>query len=239
MAGRGGRDVRVLGCKAQRLRFWGRAKKICRPCRLTLRRGHPPGIRHELFHFKAEFIQTGRHPPGKAARKVVLARSLNGPAEAETTYRPLVNDYPALEKEAANYYAGYLDGTVRVELPDRSLQQAYDWARVSVLHGLVNNPLLGTGLIAGYRTSGGSQRPGFAWFFGRDALWTALALDAAGDFATTRTALDFLSKYQRADGKVPHEISQGAPFVPWFNNFPYAYASADATPLYIITMNDY
>ena len=113
-------------------------------------------------------------------------------------------------KESADYYRAYLDSTVNVELPDRRLQQSYDWARVSVLQGLVSNPYLGTGLIAGYRTSGGSQRPGFAWFFGRDALWTALALNAEGDFGTTRTALDFLSKYQRADGKVPHEISRGA-----------------------------
>ena len=94
-------------------------------------------------------------------------------------------------------------------------------------------------MIAGYRTSGGSQRPGFAWFFGRDALWTSLALDAEGDFGSTRVALDFLSKYQRSDGKVPHEISQGANFVPWFTDYPYPYASADATPLYIIAMNDY
>ncbi len=110
---------------------------------------------------------------------------------------------------------------------------------MSVLQGLATNPYLGTGLIAGYRTSGGTQRPGFAWFFGRDALWTSLALDAEGDFGNTRAALEFLSKYQRADGKVPHEISQGASFVPWFTDYPYAYASADATPLYIITMNDY
>jgi hypothetical protein len=51
--------------------------------------------------------------------------------------------------------------------------------------------------------------------------------------------LDFISKYQRADGKVPHEIAQGASFVPWFKDFPYPYASADATPLFIIAMNDY
>ena len=146
---------------------------------------------------------------------------------------------PALEKESAGYYRTYLDGTVSVTCPIRQLQQAYDWSRVSVLQGLVTNPFLGTGFIAGYRTSGGSQRPGFAWFFGRDALWTALALDAEGDFANTRTALDFLSKYQRADGKIPHEIAQGANFVPWFTDYPYPYASADATPLYIITMNDY
>src|SRR4029079_2252066 len=75
--------------------------------------------------------------------------------------------------------------------------------------------------------------------FGRDSLWTSLALDASSDFATTRAALDFVAKYQRADGKIPHEISQAANLVPWFENFPYGYASADATPLFIIATNDY
>src|SRR5216684_2324171 len=73
----------------------------------------------------------------------------------------------------------------------------------------------------------------------RDLLWTSLALDAAGDFANTKTAIEFVSKYQREDGKMPHEIAQGASFVPWFKDFPYGYASADSTPLYIIAMNDY
>jgi glycogen debranching enzyme len=176
---------------------------------------------------------------GKETKIVVVAASMNGLAEAEAAYHHLAADYRALEQESGDYYRAYLDNTVSVELPDRRLQQAYDWARISVLQGLVKNPFLGTGFIAGYRGSGGSQRPGFAWFFGRDALWTALALDAEGDFGNSRIALEFLSKYQRADGKVPHEISQGASFVPWFTDYPYPYASADATPLYIIVMNDY
>src|SRR5206468_7685981 len=159
--------------------------------------------------------------------------------EAESTYKHLLSDYVAVEEDTAKYYDDYLARTVAVELPDAELQQAYDWARVSVIQGLVTNPYLGTGLVAGYRTSGTSQRPGFAWFFGRDSFWTAQALDAEGDFATTRTALEFISKYQRADGKIPHEISQGANFVNWFTDYPYAYASADATPLYIIAANDY
>ena len=188
---------------------------------------------------KENSFHLGVTAKGKETKVVAIAASVNGQAEAEAAYRHLTTDYAALLKESADYYRAYLDSTVRVDLPDRQLQQSYDWARVSVLQGLANNPFLGTGLIAGYRTSGGSQRPGFAWFFGRDALWTALALDAEGDFGNTRVALDFLSKYQRADGKVPHEISQGANFVPWFTDYPYAYASADATPLYIITMNDY
>jgi len=188
---------------------------------------------------KEDSFHLGVTSKGKATKVVVIAASVNGEVEAETVYRHLASDYLSLVKESAEYYREYLDSTISVDLPDRQLQQSYDWARVSVLQGLTTNPFLGTGLIAGYRTSGGTQRPGFAWFFGRDALWASLALDAEGDFSNTRIALDFLSKYQRADGKIPHEISQGANFVPWFTDYPYPYASADATPLYIITMNDY
>ncbi len=176
---------------------------------------------------------------GKDSKVIAFAASVNGAGEAESTYRRLTETYSALMKESAAYYRTYLEETVGVHFPDARLQQAYDWARVSTIQGLVTNPYLGTGLIAGYRTSGSSQRPGFAWFFGRDALWTSLALNAAGDFKTTRTALDFLSKYQLADGKITHEISQGASFVDWFKHYPYPYAAADATPLYIIAIDDY
>jgi glycogen debranching enzyme len=176
---------------------------------------------------------------GKDTKLILLAGSLDGRPQAEATYKKLTANSAELLRASAEYYKKYLSETVSVQLPDAQIQQAYDWSRVSMLQGLVNNPFLGTGLVAGYRTSGESQRPGFAWFFGRDSFWTSLALDAAGDFSTTRTALQFISKYQREDGKMPHEIAQAASFVPWFKDFPYGYASADATPLYIIAMNDY
>jgi len=189
------------------------------------------------YHWNA--LRLGATPKGRDRKLIVMAASMDGRAAAEATYRHLSRDYEELLRTSAEYYRKYLSETVNLELPDAQLQQAYDWARVSMAQGMVNNPFLGKGLIAGYRTSGTSARPGFAWFFGRDSFWTALALDAAGDFANTRTALEFVSKYQRADGKIPHEIAQGANFVGWFKDFPYAYASADATPLYLIAMNDY
>jgi len=176
---------------------------------------------------------------GHETKVLVIAASVAGREQAQKTYEHLAASYEQLERESAAYYRDYLARTVNLELPDNTLQQAYDWARISTIQGLVSNPYLGTGLVAGYRTSGTSQRPGFAWFFGRDSLWTSFALNSAGDYATTRTALEFVSKYQREDGKVPHEIAQGANFVSWFKDFPYAYASADATPLFIIAMNDY
>jgi glycogen debranching enzyme len=176
---------------------------------------------------------------GKQRRLLVIAGSMEGRAAAEKTYQHLTSAYSELLQESARYYRDYLQRTVSVAIPDPQLQQAYDWSRVSVVQGMVTNPFLGTGLVAGYRTSGESQRPGFAWFFGRDSFWTSLALNAEGDDSNARAALDFISKFQRDDGKIPHEISQGASFVNWFKDYPYPYASADATPLYIIAMNDY
>ncbi len=184
-------------------------------------------------------FRLGPTAKGKERKLIVIAGSMEGRAGAEKTYQHLTTAYADLLRESAEYYRDYLGKTVSADLPDAQIQQAYDWARVSVLQGVVNNPYLGTGLVAGYRTSGESQRPGFAWFFGRDSFWTSFALNAAGDFSNSRTALEFIGKYQREDGKIPHEISQGASFVQWFKDYPYPYASADATPLYIIAMNDY
>ena len=176
---------------------------------------------------------------GRETKVIVIAASMEGRTGAEKVYQHLTADHAGLLQDSAKYYQDYLQRTVSVELPDAQIQRAYDWSRVSMVQGMVNNPFLGTGLVAGYRTSGESQRPGFAWFFGRDSFWTSLALNAAGDYSNARVALEFIAKYQREDGKIPHEISQGANFVQWFKDYPYPYASADATPLYIIAMNDY
>lgn len=176
---------------------------------------------------------------GSATHTLAIAASTHGMSEAEATYRKLLAGYPQLTSEAASYYRNYLDTHLQLELPDKPLEQSYQWAQISTVQALQTNPYLGSGLIAGYGLSSGDARPGFDWFFGRDALWTSLALDAEGDFTTTRTALTFLAKYQRADGKITHEIAQTASLVPWFDKLPYAYAAADATPLFLIAMNDY
>src|SRR5438445_5651550 len=207
--------------------------------------GSPTAV-NPLFEYQTNYAESqessfrlGPTARGKESKLIVIAGSTEGQAAAEKTYRHLLSAYPQLLRESADYYRDYLAHTVNVDLPDQQLQQAYDWARVSMLQGMVTNPDLGTGLVAGYRTSGESQRPGFAWFFGRDSFWTSFALNSIGDFATTRTALEFIGKFQRDDGKIPHELSQGPSFVNWFKDYPYGYASADATPLYIIATNDY
>jgi glycogen debranching enzyme len=207
--------------------------------------GSPSLVSHSMAYqtnFSASeesSFRLGVTAKGRETKVIAIAASIEGRADAQAAYQRIAVSYRDLLRQSAQYYADYLSRTVQLTLPDAQLQQAYDWSRISVIQGLVTNPALGTGLVAGYRTSGTSQRPGFAWFFGRDSCWTSFALNAAGDFATTRTALEFIGKFQRDDGKIPHEISQGASLVPWFKDYPYGYASADATPLYIIAANDY
>lgn len=181
----------------------------------------------------------GVMPKGHATKVIVIAASTDDHKQAEKIYRQLTVNYEQAMDEAAAYYRDRMNQMVKLTVPDPVLQQAYEWSQVSMLQSIVENPFLGTGLIAGYKTSGNDQRPGFAWFFGRDAMWTSLALDDVQDFGTARTAIEFLAKYQRDDGKIAHEISQGASLVPWFTHMPYAYSSADATPLFIIAANEY
>jgi hypothetical protein len=64
-------------------------------------------------------------------------------------------------------------------------------------------------------------------------------MTAYGDFDTVKQSLEFLRKRQRADGKMMHELSQGAGYIKWFEEFPYGYYHADTTPLYIIAVRDY
>jgi glycogen debranching enzyme len=145
----------------------------------------------------------------------------------------------------ADSYKKLLSDSVSIETPDKSLDDAFQWAVVSIEQLKARaydphstNPAGELGLVAGYYTSADSARPGFGWFFGRDSLFTLYAVNGFGDFALSRAELEFLIRRQRADGKIMHEFSQTAPDVDWAA-FPYEYAAADSTPLFLMAVADY
>ncbi len=171
---------------------------------------------------------------------------------------------PALYAAHAESYRNRLAHSVSIQTPNRALDEAFQWAEISieqlkahpfhpdaVVKGTASSPHDSsdpanatsdspgeTALVAGYYESGDSARPGFGWFFGRDALYTLYAVNGYGDFALSRDELEFLIRRQRADGKIMHEYSQTAPNVDWLA-FPYMYAAADATPLFLLAVEDY
>jgi glycogen debranching enzyme len=191
------------------------------------------------FSLHYDSILLGPTVKGTETKLLVIAGTTKSEESVAQIYHHLAADYPKLLQSSAAYYNSYLNRTVSLDLPDKQIEEAYDWAKVGMAQGVVENPFLGTGLVAGYDKSGDDFRPGYAWFFGRDAEWTSLALDAEGDFSTARNALQFLSTYQRADGKIAHEIAQSASLVNWFKNTPYSYAAADSTPLFVIAVDSY
>jgi len=129
-----------------------------------------------------------------------------------------------------------LGTTTILDTPDDRLDLAFTWSKLALAEQTVCNPDLGCGLVAGWGRSGKGTRPGFGWFFGGDAAITSLAMDATGQWPAVAEGLRFLAKYQRADGKIPHEISQAASRIPWFTDFPYAYYHADTTPYWIVAV---
>jgi glycogen debranching enzyme len=181
--------------------------------------------------------------PGEGHRAsfvpIAIAGSVEGRDKAKATYDRLLRSARELYAGTVDHYRRLQERTLIVDTPDDRLDTALAWAKVGVDKGLATNPHLGTGLVAGFRTSGESERPGFAWMFGRDALWTSLAIHSYGDFGAARSALEFLRRLQREDGKIPHEISQSAGLIPWFTDYNYPWESADATPLYVVLQADH
>jgi glycogen debranching enzyme len=151
-----------------------------------------------------------------------------------------------LREAVEKIYGGHAEAYARMEkeltaihTPDAAFNDAFSWAAVSIEQLRAKaQPSGEVGLVAGYYASGDSARPGFGWFFGRDALYTLYAVNGFGDFALARQELEFLIARQREDGKMMHEYSQAAAFVDW-KSLPYMYAAADATPLFLTAMLDY
>ena len=195
---------------------------------------------HNLPDAPSQF--TIRVTPEDAARgliPIVITASVEKLDPAKNTYAKLLASAEQLYRESARHYRTLRDEKTSIETPDHRLDLAFEWAKVALDKGFVCNPHLGCGLIAGLGPSGTTERPGFGWFFGGDTFINAWAISAYGDLDTIKRSLDFLRKRQRADGKMMHELSQGAGYIRWFEDYPYGYYHADTTPLYIISVHDY
>ncbi len=145
----------------------------------------------------------------------------------------------AIRAANRDYYAKFAAAHTAIETPDAHLNAAFAWAETAMDQLRVETADgKDEALTAGFVASGGSTRPGFGWFFGRDALWSLYAVNSYGDFATAKKEIAFLLRHQRADGKIMHERSQAADLVNW-ESLPYEYASADSTPLLLMAVNDY
>jgi hypothetical protein len=170
---------------------------------------------------------------------LAMALSMGGEAQAQNIYQGLLAHAPELMEKRVEYEREFLGRTLSIETPDEELNRDLTWAKVALDSGWVCHPQYGCGLVAGYGTSGAGERPGFAWWFGGDALMASWAMEDYGDFSGALQALRFLKARQRADGKMMHEMSQSAGLVDWFGKYGFAYYHADTTPMYVYSLGEY
>ncbi|OGD25641.1 MAG: hypothetical protein A2Y56_07740 [Candidatus Aminicenantes bacterium RBG_13_63_10] len=196
---------------------------------------------HMLSDAPNEFKITIADP--KAVRDklipIILAGGKGDREAVKAVYRKLLGNPQTVCRQAEEHFRLLRAGTLRISTPDPDLDRAFEWAKVAYDTLLVDHPDLGLGLVAGLGPSGTGGRPGFGWFFGTDACFNALSLTSAGAFRSTRAALSFLTKRQRSDGKMMHELSQAAGYVDWFKDYPYGYIHADTSPYFIVAAEDY
>ena len=187
-----------------------------------------------------------RYDPKRDGNRYFPLLMAVGTTSATATNAALVNKIDTLGASIEKTYAAHrsryekmLGQLAAIHTPNEGLNDDFTWAAVSIGQLRAKaQPSGETALVAGYYSSGNSARPGFGWFFGRDALYTLYAVNGFGDFALSRDELEFLIRRQRDDGKIMHEYSQTAAFVDW-KALPYMYAAADATPLFLMAMHDY
>jgi hypothetical protein len=171
---------------------------------------------------------------------VVIAGGAMPRDSALAVYRRLLGDAGRYWEEKTTAHRKAAQTWLALDSPDPALDSALAWGLVNLHRQRVCNPDLGCGLVAGFgRAGAGNFRPGFGWYFGGDASINSLAMTAVGQRETVREGLAFLARYQREDGKIPHEISHAAKRLPWFTEYPYTWFHGDTTPFWLLACASY
>ncbi|HTR20305.1 MAG TPA: GH116 family glycosyl hydrolase [Gemmatimonadales bacterium] len=203
------------------------------------------GSAHVLFQTSAPVSWTVRPADAGTILSCALRTQLDEPLRMAVVGGISAEDFQAtlgaLERRGINGIAGQRarhetqlrEYQLRLRAPEDELNIASEWAKQRLDACFVDTPGIGRSLVAGYaasRPGWGDGRPGYAWYFGRDACWSALALLAVGDFAGARLVLRFLGETQDVSGKVIHEYTTSG---------LAHYDAADATPLYLLLAGRY
>ncbi|MFN8579774.1 MAG: amylo-alpha-1,6-glucosidase [Gemmatimonadaceae bacterium] len=133
----------------------------------------------------------------------------------------------------AHHFADLDANTVSMQSPDARLDASLRWAVRRLDMFVADTPEGGQSLMAGYaasRSGWSRSRPGYAWFFGRDACWSADAMLAAGMFAEVREVIRHLAATRDVTGKIYHELTTSG---------VCHYDAADSTPLFLRLVGRY
>lgn len=166
---------------------------------------------------------------------IVVTAGIRDKYDAAATYEKLLARVPQLFAQSLEHYTELDARGTQFLTPDPLLNEALRWSRVALDQLRVCNPYVGCSYVSGYGSSGTGTRPMYAWFFDEPTIssWAYLAY---GGEESAKEAFRFIQKFQREDGKVPHEVSQSAGLIDWFKDYDYAYIHPDSPLWYLIAM---
>lgn len=168
----------------------------------------------------------------------VIAASDESIEKTVEYYKEAIADPEKVYNDNTEYNRAIANEKLSIKSPDGVFNEGYFWSVIGTDRFYVTTPGIGSSLVAGYGTTERgwdgthevSGRPGYAWYFGRDAVWSAFAMLDYGDYEKVKEVLKFLQKYQDVSGKILHELATSG---------IVHYDASDATPLYVILAGYY
>lgn len=163
----------------------------------------------------------------------------SGKAEGvDSVFRPSALEPENVAVAAYNSFSSKCSQWMTIESPDTLFNRMVHQTMNGTDRFFASTPEIGASFLAGYASTAhgwdGEQaingRPGYAWYFGRDAQWSAMAVLAYGDFGKVKKVLQTFVNHQDVNGKIYHELTtSGATH----------YDAADATPLFVVLAGRY
>ncbi|WP_083488721.1 GH116 family glycosyl hydrolase [Pedobacter borealis] len=174
----------------------------------------------------------------RSAVDVCFASGNEGVSKTLMDYSKNINNAENVLIEAVAYYENLLTNTVNINTPDPGFNEGYKMAVLGASKFEVETPGIGKSLMAGFASTArgwdGAQkvsgRPGYAWYFGRDAEWSSFAVNNYGNFELVKEVLKTFIKFQNVDGKIYHELTSSG---------SVHYDASDSTPLFIVLFAHY
>ena len=166
----------------------------------------PAGVPEKQLGQGQGVTATSRHlvsvgPAATDTLTFVFAGSNASQEAAENTYDKITRDRGGLLTRKASYYASLIE-TGRISIPNRRLQEVYDWVRVNSAWLVRDVPGIGRGLGAGLME--------YPWWFGTDGAYSMQAALATGQFDLVKQNLRLLrdqSAKVNGNGRIIHEVS--------------------------------
>jgi glycogen debranching enzyme len=144
-------------------------------------------------------VQVPAH--GASTLTFVFAGSTSSSRAALRTYRTLGRDHIGLLEAQRQRYTRLLR-RARLTIPDRRLQQVYDWVKVNNRWLVREVPGIGRGINAGLME--------YPWWFGTDAGYALQAVVATGESEVAQQTLRLLrdqSRKANGNGRIIHEVT--------------------------------